>query len=145
MAIELPLGAALSVPAGAVTAEGNERWVWLETPTGVLHRQIALGPRAENFFVVDRGLEPGARVVTDRSFLETAEAVDRAITPDPSATSAVVGARSIPWTGQADRMAGTGDPVMDLARGAGPGTSRSGGTPRPAISGRPDPWGPLPD
>ncbi len=137
MAIELPLGAALSVPAKAVTEQGNQRWVWLETPTGVQHRQIALGPRAENFFVVDRGLDPGARVVTDRAFLETAEAVDRALTPDAGSNWVADKARSTPATRQA---AGT-----DLARSAGPGTSSSGGAARTAIAGRPDPWGPLPD
>jgi len=66
-----PAGAApLAVPVSAVLDSGTRRIVYVEKSQGLFEpRDVVLGPRTGEFFLVLKGLEEGERVVTRGGFL----------------------------------------------------------------------------
>jgi Cu(I)/Ag(I) efflux system membrane fusion protein len=59
----------LVIPASAPLITGKRAVVYVETDPGVYSgREILLGPRAGDFYVVEKGLEEGERVVTQGNF-----------------------------------------------------------------------------
>ena len=97
LSLELPLGPALAVPVQAVVDTGAQQWVWVETPNGLHPRAVTLGPKAEEFYVVDRGLTPGMRVVTDYAFLRDAARAVRRTRISAGLAAARVANRPDPW------------------------------------------------
>jgi hypothetical protein len=66
-----PAGAApLAVPASAVLGSGTRKIVYVEKSQGLFEpRDVVLGPRTGEFFLVLKGLDEGERVVTRGGFL----------------------------------------------------------------------------
>jgi Cu(I)/Ag(I) efflux system membrane fusion protein len=61
--------APLLIPASAPLVTGRRAVVYLETEPGLYTgREVVLGPRAGDFYVVEEGLEEGQRVVTNGNF-----------------------------------------------------------------------------
>ncbi len=61
--------APLVIPASAPLITGKRAVVYLETEPGLYRgKEIVLGPRAGDFYVVEEGLEEGQRVVTNGNF-----------------------------------------------------------------------------
>jgi Cu(I)/Ag(I) efflux system membrane fusion protein len=77
--IAVPLGKRLAVPASAVVFNGDRRLVFVDTGGGRLEpREVKLGPKAEDWYAVDSGLQAGEVVVTSGNFLVAAESRLRA-------------------------------------------------------------------
>jgi Cu(I)/Ag(I) efflux system membrane fusion protein len=72
--LHVPLGRRLAVPVSAVVYSGERRIVFVDRGAGRLEpREVALGPRAGEFFAVESGLAEGEAVVTSGNFLVAAE------------------------------------------------------------------------
>lgn len=72
--IQVPLGRQTTVPANAVLQTGTRNIVFLARGNGYLTpKDVELGPRVGNLFVVRRGLRPGQRIVTSANFLIDSE------------------------------------------------------------------------
>ncbi len=71
---ELTLGEGLSVPADAVIFLGERRLVFVDLGEGRLSpRELTLGPRAGERYLVREGLSEGEQVVSEGTFLVAAE------------------------------------------------------------------------
>ncbi|MGH9491687.1 MAG: FixH family protein [Terriglobales bacterium] len=74
VAIEAGLGRQLTVPASAVLQTGTRNIAFIDRGGGYLvPRDVELGPRVGNRFVVRRGLQAGQRIVTSANFLIDSE------------------------------------------------------------------------
>lgn len=72
--MHMDLGLIVSVPEEAIIDTGDKKIVFVAKGGGHFEpREVKLGPKAENFFEVLGGLEPGEEVVTSSQFLFDSE------------------------------------------------------------------------
>jgi membrane fusion protein, copper/silver efflux system len=72
--MKIPLGRCLAIPATGVFHTGTRNIVFVDRGAGYLEpRDVTLGPRAGDEFVVLEGLKAGERVVTSANFLVDSE------------------------------------------------------------------------
>lgn len=72
--IKVPLGIKLAVPEGAIIDTGERQVTIVDRGQGYFEsRQVKLGPKVENYYVVLEGLKEGERVVTSANFLIDSE------------------------------------------------------------------------
>ena len=75
VAIDVPLGEQVAVPFAAILYSGEHRYVFVDHGGGNLEpREVQIGQRADDYYVVLSGLEAGERVVTSGNFLISSEA-----------------------------------------------------------------------
>jgi Cu(I)/Ag(I) efflux system membrane fusion protein/cobalt-zinc-cadmium efflux system membrane fusion protein len=101
LTLRVSMGQQLTIPAGGVLQSGTRSIVFVDDGSGYLQpREVELGPRAGEDFVVTRGLRAGERIVTSANFLIDSEsqlqAALRSFTPPPAGGTA--GATSGPQT-----------------------------------------------
>lgn len=94
--LEIPLGEQLVIPAAGVLQSGTRQIVFVDRGSGYLEpRQVQLGERAGDDYVVMSGLKPGERVVTSANFLVDSESQLQAaigsFAPPPASSSEVAG------------------------------------------------------
>jgi RND family efflux transporter MFP subunit len=71
---QLPLGMQLVIPASGVLQSGERQIVFVDRGAGYLEpRDVQLGPRAGDEYVVLKGLKTGDRIVTSANFLVDSE------------------------------------------------------------------------
>ncbi|MGH9400954.1 MAG: efflux RND transporter periplasmic adaptor subunit [Terriglobia bacterium] len=74
VSLNIPLGRHLVIPASGVFQSGSRQEAFVDLGNGVLEpREIELGPRAGNEFVVLKGLRAGEAIVTSANFLIDSE------------------------------------------------------------------------
>ena len=72
--LKIPLGRHLAIPTSGVFQTGTRNIVFIDHGGGYLvPRDVTLGPRAGDDYVVLKGLKPGERVVTSANFLIDSE------------------------------------------------------------------------
>ncbi len=72
--LKIPLGRHLAIPTSGVFQTGTRNIVFIDHGGGYLApRNVTLGPRAEDYYIVLKGLKPGERVVTSANFLIDSE------------------------------------------------------------------------
>jgi Cu(I)/Ag(I) efflux system membrane fusion protein/cobalt-zinc-cadmium efflux system membrane fusion protein len=92
--LEVPLGKQLIIPASGVLQSGTRQIVFVDRGAGYLEpREVQLGQRAGDEFVVLRGLKQGERIVTSANFLVDSEsqlqaAIGSFVPPPPGAGAA---------------------------------------------------------
>jgi len=90
--LQVPLGEQLVIPASGVLQSGTRQIVFVDRGAGYLEpRQVQLGPRAGQEYVVLSGLKPGEHIVTSANFLVDSESQLQAaigsFTPQPPAAN----------------------------------------------------------
>jgi RND family efflux transporter MFP subunit len=94
VAIHIPLGRHLSVPASGVLQSGTRAIVFVDRGGGYLEpREVELGPRAGDEYMVLNGLKAGERIITTANFLIDSEsqlqaAMGSYVPPPPGAGAA---------------------------------------------------------
>jgi membrane fusion protein, copper/silver efflux system len=94
VALRVPLGRAIAVPASGVFQTGTRNIVFVDHGQGYLEpREVTLGTRAGDEFPVLKGLKSGERVVTSANFLVDSEsqlqaALGSFVPPPPGAGAA---------------------------------------------------------
>jgi multidrug efflux pump subunit AcrA (membrane-fusion protein) len=79
--LKVDYGTKVLVPAEAVLDSGTRQLVFLARPGGYFEpREIKVGPRLENQYIVLSGLEPGDTIVTSGNFLIDSESRLSAVT-----------------------------------------------------------------
>lgn len=74
VSMTIPLGRHLVIPASAVLQSGLRQTAFVELGSGeIAPRQVELGARAGNEFIVLKGLKAGERIVTSATFLIDSE------------------------------------------------------------------------
>ncbi len=102
--MKIPLGRQLAIPASGVFQTGTRNIVFVDHGQGYLEpRDVTLGPRAGDEFVVLKGLKAGERVVTSANFLVDSEsqlqaALGSFVPPPPGAGAAASMNASVPQT-----------------------------------------------
>jgi len=92
--LKVPLGEQLVIPASGVLQSGTRQIVFVDRGAGYLEpREVQLGQRAGDEYIVLRGLKPGERIVTSANFLVDSEsqlqaAIGSFIPPPPGAGAA---------------------------------------------------------
>lgn len=92
--LKLPMGRQLVIPATGVLQSGTRQIVFVDRGDGYLEpRDVQLGARVEENFVVLKGLKPGERIVTSANFLIDSEsqlqaALGSFVPPPPGAGAA---------------------------------------------------------
>jgi Cu(I)/Ag(I) efflux system membrane fusion protein/cobalt-zinc-cadmium efflux system membrane fusion protein len=92
--LQVPLGQQLVIPAGGVLQSGTRQIVFVDRGAGYLEpRQVQLGTRAGEEYIVASGLKSGERIVTSANFLVDSEsqleaAIGTFIPPPPGAGEA---------------------------------------------------------
>lgn len=91
--LHVPLGKQLVIPASGVLQSGTRQIVFVDRGAGYLEpRQVQLGQRAGEEYIVLSGLKPGERIVTSANFLVDSEsqlqAAIGAFLPPPAGTGA---------------------------------------------------------
>jgi RND family efflux transporter MFP subunit len=92
--LQVPLGRQLVIPASGVLQSGTHQIAFVDRGNGSLEpREIELGPRVNEDYVVMKGLKAGERVVTSANFLVDSEsqlqaALGSFVPPPPGAGSA---------------------------------------------------------
>src|SRR6516165_5328071 len=92
--LEVPLGKQLVIPASGVLQSGTRQIVFVDRGAGYLEpRQIQLGPKAGEEYIVLNGLKSGERIVTSANFLVDSEsqlqaAIGSFVPPPPGASAA---------------------------------------------------------
>ncbi|MGC8810859.1 MAG: efflux RND transporter periplasmic adaptor subunit, partial [bacterium] len=72
--IKIPLGIKLVVPEEAIIDTGERQIAILDRGSGYFEpRQVKLGPKVDNYYVVLEGLKEGERIVTSANFLIDSE------------------------------------------------------------------------
>lgn len=72
--IKIPLGTRLAVPEGAIIDTGTRKVAFIDLGAGYFEpREVKLGTKVENYYVVLTGLKEGERVVTSANFLIDSE------------------------------------------------------------------------
>jgi len=72
--LERPTGRVLTVPESAVMTTGTRSLVFVARDGGRFQpREVRTGARVDGYYEIDRGLEPGERVVTQANFLVDSE------------------------------------------------------------------------
>ena len=112
--LEVPLGQQLVVPASGVLQSGTRQIVFVDHGAGYLEpREVQLGQRAGDEFIVLSGLKQGERVVTSANFLVDSEsqlqaAIGSFVPPPPGAGAAA--AMNAPASQAAAQVELTTDP-----------------------------------
>ena len=94
--LKIPMGKQLLIPASGVLQSGTRQVVFLNRSDGYLEpREVQLGPRAGDDFIVLKGLQEGDEIVTSANFLIDSEsqlqaALGSFVPPPPGAGSAGV-------------------------------------------------------
>jgi Cu(I)/Ag(I) efflux system membrane fusion protein/cobalt-zinc-cadmium efflux system membrane fusion protein len=94
MNLQVPLGKQLVIPASGVLQSGTRQIVFVDRGGGYLEpRQVELGARAGEEYIVLSGLKPGERIVTSANFLVDSEsqlqaAIGSFVPPPPGAGAA---------------------------------------------------------
>jgi RND family efflux transporter MFP subunit len=88
VSLKTPMGKALIVPASAVLQSGTKQIVFLDRGNGILDpKEVQLGDRVDDYYIVRSGLKNGDRIVTSANFLIDSEsqlqAAAGAFTPPP--------------------------------------------------------------
>ncbi len=102
VALKVPMGKQLVIPSSGVLQSGTRQIVFVGRGDGYLEpREIQLGPRAGEDFIVLKGLKEGEEIVTSANFLIDSEsqlqaALGSFVPPPPGAGSA--GAMNAPQT-----------------------------------------------
>src|SRR6516162_7193798 len=92
--LQVPLGEQLVIPAGGVLQSGTRQIVFVDRGAGYLEpRQVQLGQRAGDEYIVQAGLKAGERIVTSANFLVDSEsqlqaAIGSFVPPPPGAGQA---------------------------------------------------------
>jgi membrane fusion protein, copper/silver efflux system len=92
--LQVPLGQQLVIPASGVLQSGTRQIVFVDRGAGYLEpRQVQLGQRAGEEYIVLNGLKPGERIVTSANFLVDSEsqlqaAIGSFAPPPPTAGAA---------------------------------------------------------
>jgi Cu(I)/Ag(I) efflux system membrane fusion protein/cobalt-zinc-cadmium efflux system membrane fusion protein len=74
VALKVPMGRQLVIPATGVLQSGSREIAFVNRSDGYIEpREIQLGPRAGNDFVVLKGLKAGEQIVTSANFLIDSE------------------------------------------------------------------------
>ena len=99
--LKVPLGRHLAIPTSGVFHTGTRNIVFIDHGSGYLApRDVTLGPRAGDEYVVLKGLTPGEKVVTSANFLIDSESQLQAALgsfappPPPSAASSEANAQA---------------------------------------------------
>jgi Cu(I)/Ag(I) efflux system membrane fusion protein/cobalt-zinc-cadmium efflux system membrane fusion protein len=72
--LQIPLGRQLAIPASGVLQSGARQIAFVDHGDGYLEpREVRLGPRVGDEFVVQKGLKAGERIVTSANFLVNSE------------------------------------------------------------------------
>jgi RND family efflux transporter MFP subunit len=94
VALKVPMGRQLVIPASGVLQSGTRQIAFVELSDGYLDpREVELGPRIGDAFVVAKGLKAGERIVTAANFLIDSEsqlqaALGSFVPPPPGAGAA---------------------------------------------------------
>src|SRR5262249_31715094 len=94
VALEVPQGKQLVIPAGGVLQSGTRQVVFVNRSDGYLEpREVELGARSGDDFIVSKGLKEGEEIVTSANFLVDSEsqlqaALGSFVPPPPGAGSA---------------------------------------------------------
>ena len=93
LTLRVSMGQQLTIPAGGVLQSGTRSIVFVDDGSGYLQpREVELGPRVGEDFIINRGLRAGERIVTSANFLIDSEsqlqAALRSFTPPPAAGTA---------------------------------------------------------
>src|SRR5436853_6031723 len=100
--LKVLMGRQLVIPASGVLQSGTRQIVFVDRGNGYLEpRQVELGPRAGDDFIVLKGLKAGERIITSANFMIDSEsqlqaALGSFVPPPPGAGSA--GAMNAPQT-----------------------------------------------
>jgi RND family efflux transporter MFP subunit len=91
--LRIPMGRQLTIPATGVLQSGTRQVAFVDHGDGYLEpREIELGPRVRDDFIVEKGLKPGERIVTSANFLVDSESQLQAalgsFTPPPPGAGA---------------------------------------------------------
>ncbi len=92
--LRIPMGRQLTIPASGVLQSGTHQMAFVDHGGGYLEpREIELGPRVGDEFIVQKGLKPGERIVTSANFLVDSEsqlqaALGSFVPPPPDAGAA---------------------------------------------------------
>jgi Cu(I)/Ag(I) efflux system membrane fusion protein/cobalt-zinc-cadmium efflux system membrane fusion protein len=92
--LQVPLGRQLVIPSSGVLQSGTRQIVFVDRGAGYLEpRQVQLGQRAGDEFIVLSGLKQGDRIVTSANFLVDSEsqlqaAIGSFVPPPPGASAA---------------------------------------------------------
>jgi RND family efflux transporter MFP subunit len=74
VALKVPMGSQLVIPASGVLQSGTRQIAFVERSDGYLDpREVELGPRVGDDFVVAKGLKAGEQIVTSANFLIDSE------------------------------------------------------------------------
>ena len=74
VALKLPMGRQIAIPASGVLQSGTRQIAFVDHGNGSLEpRDVQLGARAGDDFIVLKGLKPGERIVTSANFLIDSE------------------------------------------------------------------------
>jgi Cu(I)/Ag(I) efflux system membrane fusion protein/cobalt-zinc-cadmium efflux system membrane fusion protein len=72
--LQIPMGRHLAIPASGVLQAGVRQIAFVDHGGGYLEpREIQLGPRVVDDFIVEKGLKPGEKIVTSANFLVDSE------------------------------------------------------------------------
>src|SRR4029077_9203458 len=94
VALKVPMGRQLVIPAGGVLQSGTRQIAFVERSDGYLDpRDLELGPRVGDDFIVMKGLKAGEQIVTSANFLIDTESQLKAalgsfVPPPPGAGAA---------------------------------------------------------
>ena len=114
--LEIPLGEQLVIPATGVLQSGTRQIVFVDRGSGYLEpRQVQLGERAGDDYVVASGLKTGERIVTSANFLVDSE----------SQLQAAIGSFAPPPPG-ASEVGGTPQTAAQIEFTADPSPARRG-------------------
>src|SRR3989454_7278298 len=94
--LKVPMGRQLVIPASGVLQSGTRQIVFVDRGNGYLEpRQVELGPRTGDDFIVLKGLKAGERIITSANFMIDSEsqlqaALGSFVPPPPGAGAAGV-------------------------------------------------------
>jgi Cu(I)/Ag(I) efflux system membrane fusion protein len=72
--LQAPLGSSVAVPDSAVMNTGTRSVVFVARGNGTFEpREVTTGPKADGFYAIRSGVQPGQRVVVDANFLVDSE------------------------------------------------------------------------
>jgi Cu(I)/Ag(I) efflux system membrane fusion protein/cobalt-zinc-cadmium efflux system membrane fusion protein len=99
LTLRVSMGQQLTIPAGGVLQTGTRSIVFVDDGSGYLQpREVELGPRVGEDFIINRGLRAGERIVTSANFLIDSESQLQAALRsfEPPRAAGAVGAASGP-------------------------------------------------
>jgi Cu(I)/Ag(I) efflux system membrane fusion protein/cobalt-zinc-cadmium efflux system membrane fusion protein len=120
MNLEVNLGKQLVIPASGVLQSGTGQIVFVDRGAGYLEpREVQLGPRANDEYIVLRGLQAGERILTSANFLIDSE----------SQLQAAIGSYAVPAPGTTSEQPmnnSTAQPKAQIDFSTDPQTPRKG-------------------